>query len=219
MGLATWWYEDGIPAVGQVDGFTVEVPQVDDELAAAASLTVAEVARRRKEGHRPYLGRLDGVGVAYGWVATESAEIGELGISFRLPAGHRYLWDFATLPAWRGRGFYPRLLADIVRRESPPATRLWIIHAPENHSSAHGIARAGFRLAAELSLTGEGDPALRSAGDNHRAAEAAHILDLPLIELALSPCWHCGPAGRCLCGDGPGCGCGAGATRSNPASR
>ncbi len=142
MALATWWYEDGQPALELLSTMTVESPDDEFLLADLCGLRPAEVARRRAEGHRPYTAHVEGEPAAYGWVASERCAIGELELRFDLPAGNRYLWDFATLPPFRGQGIYPRLLAEIVRRECPPATRAWIIHAPENLPSGIGIARA-----------------------------------------------------------------------------
>ncbi|MGE5594468.1 MAG: GNAT family N-acetyltransferase [Hyphomicrobiales bacterium] len=192
MALATWWYEDGQPEMALPAGMTVESPERDCVIASLAGLPHEEVARRRAEGHRPYVISVEGEPAGYGWVAMRTCEIGELGLCFFLPAGNRYLWDFATLPAFRGRGIYPALLSEIVRRECPPATRLWIIHAPENLPSGIGISRAGFEPVAELSFDAAGGPALATVGGNARASAAAELLGLPLVHDDLDPCWACG---------------------------
>ncbi|MEO8538594.1 MAG: GNAT family N-acetyltransferase [bacterium] len=208
MALATWWYEEGWPTDRLPSGMTVESPDDDNLLASIALLATDVVAHRRTEGHRPYLARVNGQPAAYGWVAKRVVEIGELGLSFELPAGNRYLWDFATLPPFRGRGIYPSLLAEIVRLECPPATRLWIIHAPENLPSGLGIARAGFVPVADLSFDGQNRPALASLGESDRASAAAELLGLPLLQEELDPCWSCG---GCACehteGAGRTCSC------------
>jgi GNAT superfamily N-acetyltransferase len=208
MALATWWYEDGQPELDLLEGMTVVTPTDDDILASLAQLPIEEVARRRELGHRPYLASVRGEPAAYGWVATRTCDIGELDLAFQLPAGNRYLWDFATLPQFRGRGVYPCLLAEIIRRESPPATRLWIIHAPENLPSAAGINRAGFTPVAELSFDEFSNIALAPATGTDRADEAAELLNVPVVQEALDPCWACGgcscdrtseSGGRCSC--------------------
>jgi hypothetical protein len=205
MVLATWWYEDGPPQLERFGGLTVESPDGDGLIASMAGLALEAVAQRRAEGHRPYVARIDGEPAAYGWVASRRASIGELGLNFEMPAGNRYLWDFATLPAFRGRGTYPGLLVEIVRRECPPATRLWIIHAPENLPSGAGIARAGFQPVAELSFNSDGHPALASLVDGDRAPAAAELLGIPLVQGSLEPCWACG--GGCDHSNGSVCGC------------
>ena len=83
------------------------------------------------------------VPVGWGWVAAREAEIPELGITFALLPGDRYLWDFTTLPAWRGHDVYPALLQAILVAEE--ATRFWIGHDRDNAASARGMAKAGFR--------------------------------------------------------------------------
>lgn len=206
VSLATWWYEDPRPALPDLPAFHVRAPEDGQVLVALAGLTPAEVARRRAAGHRAYVGYLGGTPVAYGWVATRRASIGELTLEFALPAGSRYLWDFATLPAFRGLGIYPHLLSAIAALESPPATRLWIIHAPENLPSGVGIARAGFEIVADLSFSAGGRPSLAVSGNRERAEIGAALLGLPLTDDALSPCWRCGslsceqdPDGGCAC--------------------
>jgi GNAT superfamily N-acetyltransferase len=172
-------------------GLTVEAANDDGLLARIANLSTEEVARRRRDGHRPYLALLDGRPAAYGWVAARVASIGELNVEIQLPAGHRYLWDFATLPEFRGRGVYPQLLAEILRRECPPATRVWIIFAPENLPSGIGIQRAGIEPVAELSFDRDGRPALTPLGDGERAKVASQIFSIPLADSELDPCWGC----------------------------
>jgi len=200
MVLATWWYEDGPPPERPGPAVVEATSDRLGVLAAVANLEHAEVGRRLAEGHRAYLSLTGEAVAAYGWVATARAMVGELDIEIVLPPGNRYLWDFTTLPAWRGRGVYRHLLAEIVRRESPPATRLWIIHAPENRPSGRGIARAGFRAVADLSFSASGHPALRAI-DTKRAAAGAALLGLPLVAGGLSPCWRCGAASPCACPD------------------
>jgi hypothetical protein len=195
MSLATWWYQDARPKLPPIHGLEVRPLEDNLMLAALAGLTPDEVAQRRAGGHRPYVGYLTGLPIAYGWVASRRASIGELNLEFGLPAGSRYLWDFATLPAFRGLGVYPHMLNAIVERESPPATRLWIIHAPENLPSGLGIARAGFEVVAELSFDADRRPALAVAGNPDRAAAGAALLGLPLAARELAPCWRCGSVG------------------------
>ena len=93
-------------------------------------------------GHRPWLARIGKVPVGWGWVAAREAEIQELGFSFALLPGDRYLWDFTMLPAWRGHDVNPALLQAILVEG---ATRFWIGHDRDNAASARGMAKAGFR--------------------------------------------------------------------------
>lgn len=200
MSLATYWTTDPLPALRPLPGLTVS-PRVDDAaLALLNRLSLQEVRARRAAGHRAYGAYLHGTPVGYGWVATRAAEIGELGLTFSLPAGNRYLWDFATLPAWRGRGLYPRLLQGILQAERHSADRFWILHAPENLPSGAGIGRAGFQPVGELSFDAAGRVTLVPSGDRERAEAGAALFGMPLMQSDLTPCWCCAN------GDHP-CGC------------
>jgi RimJ/RimL family protein N-acetyltransferase len=191
MALATWWNGDARPILRPLAGFTAALADDARELAELNRIPVTEVRARQAEGHRAYIGRLDGMAVTYGWVATGAASIGELGLAFTLPARERYLWDFATLPAWQGRGLYPRLLQAILASEVAEADRLWIIHAPENLPSGAGMSKAGFEPVGTLSFDASGRVSLRPTGEYERAAAGAQLLGVSLITEALAPCWHC----------------------------
>ena len=185
---------DPTPSLAPLDGLVVRRVQCAVTMAALTMRTEAELERRFAAGHRAYVACLSEAPAAFGWVATRSAEIGELRSTFAIPRDERYLWNFVTLASFRGLGVYPRLVDAIVRAESREATRFWVAWAPENHASGAGIARAGFAAVAELSFDADGRAAiepLAAAG----AAEAARLLALPAAE-GLTPCWRCVRAGR-----------------------
>ena len=79
-----------------------------------------------------------------------------MNLAFSVPIGNRYLWDFATLPSWRGCGIYPALLRAILEDERPQAARFWIGHADSNHASGRGIAKAGFQRLGSLAASSSG---------------------------------------------------------------
>jgi GNAT superfamily N-acetyltransferase len=193
MSFATFWIEDTLTPIASSPGFTAG-PAFDwDELAKINHLTHAEVSDRRMNGHRPYVARVYGQPVAYGWLATSKVSIGELDINVELPPDDRYLWDFATLPDWQGRGLYPRLLQSILEQEIQNAKRFWIIHAPENLPSGAGMSKAGFEFVGQLSFTVDGKVGLAPYEDSsERARIGADLLQVPLIESVLAPCWNCG---------------------------
>jgi hypothetical protein len=132
--------------------------------------------------------------VAYGWSAHRSAVIGELGITLRLSDGERYLWDFVTLPEWRGRGIYAGMLQAIPAQEAD-AHRFWIGHDFDNRASARGILKAGFQPVNALYRTAEGRFVLYAYPEVEgrpavlkRAAAGAEVLGLPLAgQLTTSP--------------------------------
>jgi GNAT superfamily N-acetyltransferase len=193
MSLATFWIEDLITVLPPLSGFTAG-PAFDwHELAYINHLSHGEVVDRRKNGHRPYVARIDGQPVGYGWLATSKVSIGELDINVELPPDDRYLWDFATLPDWQGRGLYPRLLQSILEQEIQNAKRFWIIHSPENLPSGAGMSKAGFEFVGQLSFTLDGKVGLAPYSDaTERARIGADLLQVPVIESILAPCWNCG---------------------------
>jgi hypothetical protein len=191
MALATWWRCDPLPAAAALPGFDAAISEDDVMLARLNRISIEDVRARRQAGHRPYVGRLYDTPVAYGWVATRAASIGELNLTIILPHGERYLWDFATLPEWQSRGLYPRLLQAILQREAQEAERFWIIYAPENLPSGAGMGKAGFTPAAELSFDADHQVRLAPLGDYERARAAAELLGVPLIDDPLAPCWCC----------------------------
>jgi GNAT superfamily N-acetyltransferase len=191
MALATWWRIDSLPSLPVLSGFHAAVCGDDAMLAELNRISIEEIRARRQKGHRPYVAFLYGTPVAYGWVATREASIGELDLTVALPSSERYLWDFATLPQWQSRGLYPRLLQAILRQEAQQAERFWIIYAPENLPSGAGMRKAGFTPAAELSFDADRQVRLAPLGAFERARAAADLLGVPLIEDALAPCWCC----------------------------
>lgn len=168
---------------------------------------VSEMVARFEAGHRAYVAWYDGEAAAFGWVATREASIGELDVRFQLPKRDAYLWNFVTLPEFRGLGIYPRLVDAIVRAESVIADRFWIIYAPENHASGSGIAKAGFTNLAELSFDASGRAAVRALMGGGGSA-AAELLGVPELSGDLSLCWRCVREGNLMSGCSSGtCSC------------
>ena len=189
--------------------FYVKLADDNLEMARLNKLSEQEVATRNQAGHLPYVGYMDGTPVTYGWVATRNASIGELDLDFALPTTERYLWDFATLPEWQGRGLYPRLLQAIIRSEG--AERYWIIYAPENLPSGAGIYKAGFQITGQLSFRADGTVGLIPTSDAafERAGVGAVRLGVDLFDDGLSPCWGCIGQVVCKCKINPElCTCG-----------
>ena len=138
----TWWRDERLPGLPTLPGVTI-APADDARLLAAESRSGApEIEQRLARGHVAWMARRDGEPLGWGWCATTELSIGELGISCALPPGQRYLWDFFTIPRWRGQGIYPRLLQTIAISD-PAAERFWVGHDFGNTASARGIAKAG----------------------------------------------------------------------------
>jgi GNAT superfamily N-acetyltransferase len=203
MPFAARHRSDPAPQLEPLPGLVVRHEEDPHTMAALQGRDPAEMARRLADGHRAYVAARDGAPAAWGWVATRTADIGELGSAFAVPAGERYLWNFVTLATHRGQGIYPRLLEAIVRAESREAERFWIAYAPENHASGAGIRKAGFVALAELSFDAGGRAALRGLTPDG-ARVASRLLGLPEARDALAPCWRCVRAGRGAMSCAPG---------------
>ena len=184
---------DAGPDLAPLPGLAVRRETDAGVMAALQGRSASELMDRFAAGHRAYVALLDDEPAAFGWVATRRATIGELGATFEIPARERYLWNFVTLRAHRGKGIYPRLVDAIVRAERDEAERFWIAYAPENHASGAGIRKAGFSAVAELSFDAMGKPAVASRAPGG-AASAARVLGLPLAAHGLSRCWRCARA-------------------------
>lgn len=190
MPIAVRSRHDPMPAIAPLPSLSV---RAESNVAAMAQLQQrdeAEIERRFNARHRAYVACIDDRPVAWGWVATDTASIGELGFEFSLTTRERYLWNFVTLAPFRGRGIYPRLVDAIVRAESKTADRFWIAYAPENHASGAGVRRAGFVDVADLSFTTHGAPALHDILPGG-ARVAATVFGVAASTRPLAPCWRC----------------------------
>jgi len=186
---------DPSPVLTELPGFAVHQELSADAMARMQQRTVEEIQRRFDDGHRAYVATIDGVPAAWGWVASSVATVGEVGATLTLGYGERYLWNFVTLAAFRGRGIYPRLLNAMVLAESDEGERFWVAYAPENHASGAGIRKAGFSNVAEVSFDLEGHPAVKSITLGG-GGQASRLLNIREIEGAVTQCWRCAKAGK-----------------------
>lgn len=192
--IATRHRTDPSPSLPLLEGFTVRRETSALKMAELQHRTEVDMGRRMWDEHRAYVASIGGEDVAFGWVATDTAMIGEIDSAFHIPKGERYLWNFVTLPGHRGKGLYPRLLDAIVRAEATEAERFWVAYAPENFASGAGIHKAGFETVAQISFDQHGRPAIRMLVDG--APSPAKMLGLNSIEESLAQCWRCVRMGR-----------------------
>ncbi len=114
-----------------------------------------DVLRRFEVGRTAHVGEIrsaegGAVMVTYGWVALNAEPLGNTGCAFEPPQGDAWLYDFATLPDYRGHGYYPTLLRFILTDLAAQGLRrAWIGTEPGNDISARSIARAGFHKVAD----------------------------------------------------------------------
>src|SRR5712691_7337862 len=129
--------------------------EVAQELAQAMDLDdPAVVLQRFENGRHCYIGRIEGTLVTYGWVTFDEEGIGELSLSIRLKAGEAYIWNCATLPAYRGQRLYPALLAHIVGElHHQGLHRVWIGTDTDNLPSQSGMALAGFQPIGDIVIS------------------------------------------------------------------
>lgn len=195
MPFASRHRDDSVTSLPPLAGLSVRRELDSAAMASLQGRSIDEMSSRFAAGHRAYVAVIESQPAAWGWVATSTAAIGELGATLTLRGDERYLWNFVTLPSYRGLGIYPRLLQAIVSAESADAERFWIGYAPENHASGAGIRKAGFVTAVEMSFDAHGRPALRAEIPG-AATAASRVLGLPITSEPLTPCWRCVRAGR-----------------------
>lgn len=181
MALGTWWAGDLLPQLPQIPAFSCRVSTHQSFLASFTGLAEEQIAARWQKGHFCYLAFLAETPVAYGWLATAQGHVEEIQLTFRLPPRNYYLWDFQTLPPWRGRGIYPQFLQAILRAEMHLAERFWILYEPGNATAARAIRKAGFSFLGELVLDANGHvSAFQLFEQSSRALLGAALLNLPV---------------------------------------
>jgi ribosomal protein S18 acetylase RimI-like enzyme len=132
--------------------FTRTGPETVQELTRVMELDrPAVILQRFAAGRHCYVARAAGQLATYGWVTFDEELIGELGLSIRLKAGEAYIWDCATLPAYRGQRLYPALLSHMLKGlQAEGVQRVWIGTDTDNRPSQKGVALAGFQAIADI---------------------------------------------------------------------
>lgn len=181
MALGTWWHNDPLPKLAPLPQFSAR-PTTDIQLTAhLTGLLQQEIEHRFQSGNCIYLAYIDHSPAAYGWVAMQEGRVDEIELFFKLPPGNSYLWDFKTLPEWRGRGIYSHLLQEIILQENQHANRFWIMYKPDNYISERGIRKAGFRIVCELAIVDGCAAGLELFEASEHARTAATVLNLPIL--------------------------------------
>jgi hypothetical protein len=127
-------------------------PDLAPALASSiCSLYLTEITQRLESGRQCYAAWVDGQAAAYGWVSFVEEDIGELNLRIKLLPGEAYIWDCATLPAFREKLLYSTLLIYILGElRTQNLCRAWIGADRDNIASQKGMARAGFQHVADL---------------------------------------------------------------------
>ncbi|HEY3108057.1 MAG TPA: GNAT family N-acetyltransferase [Chloroflexota bacterium] len=125
-------------------------PEAVAALVAATGLAESSLLDRLA-GSTCYAAWADSRVVSYGWVSRGETPIGEIGGAIRPEPDEAYIWDCATLPAYRRRGWYGRLLAAMLAELGGQGVRrAWIAARDRNVPARRALVRKGFRPAAKL---------------------------------------------------------------------
>lgn len=132
----------------RVDAQVQEIEETDlGDLTVAMELAGPEPIRRRLEaGRRCVVLKIGGQIATYGWVTQGVESVGELERNFNLCDDEAYIWDCATVPAWRGQRLFSALLSRLIARlASEGVQRIWIGASRHNRPSIRAFANAGFQ--------------------------------------------------------------------------
>lgn len=104
-----------------------------------------DILRRYARGDRCHGFLNDGVLVTIGWSGSQYLE---LNIDETIPCTSTLgLFDFATMPAFQGRGYYTDALRQLTAMAFEDGHKsVWIAVHPNNTPSRKGIERAGFSI-------------------------------------------------------------------------
>jgi GNAT superfamily N-acetyltransferase len=111
----------------------------------------AGLIKRFENGRRCYIAQVEDQIASYGWVSLDDEHIGELNLRIKLLPGEVYIWDCATIPAFRRQHLYSALLGYVIEElRAEGLCRAWIGADMNNKPSQQGMARAGFHHVADL---------------------------------------------------------------------
>jgi GNAT superfamily N-acetyltransferase len=134
------------PPQGEVDP-GLRISEVTED-AAAEIASVMQVERdvvdaRLARRCRCFVARLGDEVVAFGWLASGTEWIGELELEITPERDAAYIWNCATHPAHRRKGFFRCLVAGIAAQaQREGLNRLWI--GTVDIPAAKGVADVGF---------------------------------------------------------------------------
>lgn len=160
-------------------------------MSILGEIHLTEATTRFAEDNKGYVAYINDIPAGFGWMAMGKALIGELNQEFVLPLRHRYLWNFRTLPNFRGLGIYPRLLQHIIKTEQKTTENFWIMHAPENGASAKGIEKAGFKFVSAVSVENETKVAIQRRRGSEKIDLVEDIFNFKISEKEPASCWNC----------------------------
>jgi GNAT superfamily N-acetyltransferase len=119
---------------------------IDDLMVAMTLPTPGPIRQRLQTRRRCFILKAGDQVATYGWVTAGAECVGELEREFHLHDDEVYIWDCATVPAWRGQRCFSALLSQIIYRlHDEGIPRLWIGASRQNQPSIRSFANAGFQ--------------------------------------------------------------------------
>ena len=191
MALFTFWRGDEYEVPGTASNVLIKTESDVTILSSLMKLDEQLIQKRFEEGNEAWVLQLDGIPASFGWVGRERVRIGELAKEVKISKGNVYLWNFRTLEAHRGKGYYVQLLRAILKSEEGKSQRVWIISAPENQSSYKGIVKAGFRPVGDIMFDYKNDVVLLAESVDERTQAGADFVQIPITTNDVRPCWRC----------------------------
>jgi GNAT superfamily N-acetyltransferase len=112
-----------------------------------------EILRRFREGQICFVARIDGRIVHYSWMSRGREYAGEVEKELVFEPDERYLYNCRTLPAARGKGIYPTVIARAMREaHAAGARRMAALVSADNVASLRSFEKMRFRVREEIRL-------------------------------------------------------------------
>lgn len=148
-----WLWSIRLPAESGDTTWSIQcqpLPAPEVEALTALGLHADDLAERLGWS-QCYAGRVGAEIATFGWVSAEDTWVGEVAATIRPDDSDIYIWDCRTAPAFRGRGFYRDLLAQVLADLSQAGLRrAWIATLDQDSPGYRGVARAGFHPVASI---------------------------------------------------------------------
>lgn len=183
--------QDMIPSFPLPGNLEIRESDSPELMSGLGQISLIEAVSRFGNENKAFVAYWNDVPAAFGWMAMGKARIGELNHEFILPEWHRYLWNFRTLPDFRGRGIYPHILQHILATEKEHTDCFWIMHAPENNSSQKGILKAGFRFVSMVSVIDANQVIVHSENPGREFKKLIRSCGFINSLKEQATCWNC----------------------------
>lgn len=116
------------------------------EIKETWNIQQGNVAQRLSQGHALHGVIICGDLCSYCWVSRAGSKNDVFfGRCFNVPESAVYIWDCATFPKYRNRGYYKSVLKDILASE-PYITSAFVAVDQFNHISRRALESVGFRV-------------------------------------------------------------------------